>query len=81
MRLFDYLQDEIITVTVMISVTCFGMLNLAVFYCPTFLVGYIPILLNSSIVVVLMFKFFPRWNFYYNFIRILDHLDEKYLIT
>ena len=36
MRLFDYLKDEIITVTVMISVTCLVMLILAVFNCPDF---------------------------------------------
>lgn len=81
MRLFDYLKDEIITVTVMISVTCLVMLILAVFNCPTFLVVYIPLLLISSFVVVLMYDFFRRRNFYNNLIGILDHLDEKYLIT
>ena len=81
MRLFDYLKDEIITVTVMSSVTCLVMLILAVFNCPTLLVVYMLLLVISSFVVVLMYDFFRRRNFYNNLIGILDHLDEKYLIT
>lgn len=81
MKLRDYLKDEIISITIVVLIAILITVILRMFNCPTFLIVYIPALVLGAELMTLIYNYFRRKNFYDNFIRILDNLSEKYLIT
>lgn len=81
MRFRDYLKDQLISIIVMTMIVFLSAIILWVFNLNLFLVLYIPALFLLGYVVVFIYNYWRRRNYYNNFIELLDSLDQKYLIT
>lgn len=81
MRFSDYLKDQLISIIVMIAIVFLSGIILWVFNLNTFLIFYIPSLFLFGYVIVFIYNYWRRRNYYNNFIELLDSLDQKYLIT
>lgn len=81
MRFSDYLKDHLISIIVMIAIVFLSGIILWVFNLNTFLIFYIPSLFLLGYIIVFIYNYWRRRNYYNNFIELLDSLDQKYLIT
>ena len=81
MKLSEYLKDQIINIIIMSSVVVLIWIILRVFNYSNFLVIYIPLLIISAYLLMLSYDYFRKRKYYNHFIKSLDNLDEKYLIT
>lgn len=81
MKLSDYLKDQIISITIMSSLIVLIWIILRIFNYSSFLVIYIPLLLICAYLLILSYDYLRKKRYYNHFIKILDNLDEKYLIT
>ena len=81
MRFSDYLKDQLISIIVMMAIVFLSGIILWVFNLNKFLIFYIPSLFLLGYVIVFIYNYWRRRNYYNNFIELLDSLDQKYLIT
>ena len=81
MRFSDYLKDQLISIIVMMAIVFLSGIILWVFNLNTFLIFSIPSLFLLGYVIVFIYNYWRRRNYYNNFIELLDSLDQKYLIT
>lgn len=81
MKFVDFLKDKFIFIVV--SVFTLGLITALLFVFDSHFVLkiYIPFLLFSLGIIVLLFDFFRKKNFYNNVASVISELDKKFLIT
>ncbi|WP_296878681.1 sensor histidine kinase [Thomasclavelia sp.] len=81
MKLRHYLKDQIISIVVVVCVTFLSYLILWAFNVPSFLLVYIPSLFAIASLVIFCYDYYRKARYYNTFLKRLNDLDQKYLIT
>lgn len=81
MRLIDYLKDQLLGIIIVASTIVLVWIILGIFNVNHFLIVYIPLLIACAFVVIYGYDYLRKRNYYNKFIKCLDTLDEKYLVT
>ena len=81
MSLKDYLKDQIFALSIVAIVITLLVTLLWVFDVNLFLLIYLPLLVLFGVILIFSYDFWRKCNYYNEFTNILDHLDQKYLIT
>lgn len=81
MRLLDYLKDKIFEIIILILLEIAVYIFLNVTYAHSVLKIYIPIFIFLAVIVVTIYDYYRRREFYNTIQKSLDELDKKYLIS
>ena len=81
MSLKDYIKDQIISIVVAIVIILLIWLILWIFNLPLFLITYLLVLFGFGYIFLFSYNYLRKRNYYNNMIKLLDKLDQKYLIT
>ena len=81
MSLKDYIKDQIISIVVAIVIILLIWLILWIFNLPLFLITYLLVLFGFGYIFLFSYNYLRKRNYYNNMIKLLDRLDQKYLIT
>lgn len=77
----SFIKDKLLLTILLL----FGIITIEIFLIPykitNFIKIYIPIAILSFYIIGLVIEYFTKKEFYSNFYKILDELEEKYLIT
>lgn len=81
MRFKDFIKEKLLIITLLI----FGIVTIEIFLLAyqvdNFIKIYIPIIILGLYFIAVLYEYFKKKNFYNKLQKILEELDEKYLIT
>jgi len=81
MSLKDYIKDQIISIVVAVVIILLSWVILWIFNLHLFLIAYLLVLFGFGYIFLFSYNYLRKRNYYNNMIKLLDRLDQKYLIT
>lgn len=81
MSLRDYIKDQIVSIVVSVVIIFLVWLMLWMLNLPLSLILYLLLLFELGYIFMFGYNYLRKCNYYNNMIKILDRLDQKYLIT
>ena len=81
MSLKDYIKDQIISIVVAVVIILLSWVILWIFNLHLFLITYLLVLFGFGYIFLFSYNYLRKRNYYNNMIKLLDRLDQKYLIT